>query len=247
MSDRPERLQWQLDWKSLVATLLILPVLVSLGFWQLRRADEKQALLDAAEARRDQAPVDIAQLSTFPNYLPVYARGEFDRQRYWLLDNRIRQGQFGYEIIALFELDDGRKLLVERGWIAADASRQTLPELDWPEGSVRIQGELYRSTEQPFSLGEETPQGWPRRQQWLQEERLHEEFGSLLPTTLMLSELSPAALRTNRVLVNVSPQKHQGYAVQWFAMAAVLGVIFIIRNSNILSRRKGRQDERNPS
>ena len=63
----------------------------------------------------------------------------------------------------------------------------------------------------------------------------------------MLSELSPAALRTNRVLVNVSPQKHQGYAVQWFAMAAVLGVIFIIRNSNILSRRKGRQDERNPS
>ena len=242
MSDRQERLQWHLDWKSLVATVLILPVLCSLGFWQLRRADEKQALLDAAQALRGQDPVDIAQLESFPNYLPVYAEGEFDRERYWLLDNRIRQGQFGYEIIALFELSDGRELLVERGWIAADASRQTLPALDWPEGKVRLQGELYRSTEKPFSLGEEAPRGWPRRQQWLQEERLHEEFAELLPTTLMLSELSPAALRTNRVLINVSPQKHQGYAVQWFAMAAVLSVIFVIRNSNILSRRKKRQD-----
>lgn len=242
MSDRPERLQWHLDWKSLLATVLILPVLVSLGFWQLSRADEKQALLDAAQARRGQPAVDVAQLEAFPNYLPVYADGEFDSERYWLLDNRIRQGQFGYEIIALFVLSDGRELLVERGWVAADPSRQTLPVLDWPEGKVRLQGELYRSTEKPFSLGEEVLQGWPRRQQWLQEERLHEEFPALLPTALMLSELSPAALRTNRVLINVSPQKHQGYAVQWFAMAAVLSVIFIIRNSNILSRRKKRQD-----
>lgn len=98
MSDRPERLQWHLDWKSLLATVLILPVLVSLGFWQLSRADEKQALLDAAQARRGQPAVDVAQLEAFPNYLPVYADGEFDSERYWLLDNRIRQGQFGYEI-----------------------------------------------------------------------------------------------------------------------------------------------------
>lgn len=240
MSDQHHRLRWQLDWKSLLATALILPVLVALGFWQLSRADEKQALLEASEARRGQPAVDLATLAEFPNYQPVYALGQFDPHRYWLLDNRIRQGVFGYEIIGLFTLSDGRTLLVERGWIAADPSRQRLPKLDWPEGIVRVEGELYRSAEQPFTLGEETPTAWPRRQQWLLEEPLHDEFENLLPTTLMLSERSPGALRTNRILINVSPQKHRGYAVQWFAMALVLGVIFIIRNSNILSRRDGR-------
>ncbi|WP_372860934.1 SURF1 family protein [Spongiibacter sp.] len=242
MAEPRTTLSWSLDWKSLLAIAIALPLLLRLGFWQLQRADEKQQLLDAATARRQQPAVDIQSLGEYPNYLPVYVEGVFDSQRYWLLDNRIRQGQFGYEIIALLNLADGGKLLVERGWIAADASRRQLPELTWPEGIVRLQGELYRSTEQPFSLGEQLPEAWPRRQQWLQPERLETEIDGLLPTVLRLHEQSPAALRTDRLLINVSPQKHRGYALQWFAMAAVLAGIFVVRNSNILALFKGRSD-----
>ena len=228
-------LQWSLDWKSLIVILLALPLTIRLGFWQLQRADEKQQLLTAAQERRQQAAVDIAVLNDYPNYRPVFALGQFDTQRYWLLDNRIRQGQFGYEIIALLNLADGRKVLVERGWIAADPSRQTLPQITWPEGKLRLQGELYKSLEEPFSLGEESPTNWPRRQQWFDADEVAREIDGVLPTVMRLSERSPAALRTDRVLINVSPQKHHGYAVQWFAMAAMLAVIFLIRNSNVLA------------
>lgn len=243
MADSAPRLRWQLDWKSLLAIVLMLPVLLSLGFWQLERAAEKQRLLDAAEQRRGLSPVDVSSLEEYPNYRPVFAEGRFDSQRYWLLDNRIRQGRFGYEIIALLKLTDGRHLLVERGWIAADPSRQTLPKVDFPEGIQRVEGELYRSLETPYSLGEIDQREWPRRRQWFDYDRAAEDVDSLLPTILRLSEHSPGALRTDRLLINVSPQKHRGYAVQWFAMAAVLGVIFIIRNSNILTRRKPSAEE----
>ncbi len=235
MAEPRTTLSWSLEWKSLLVIIVALPLLLRLGFWQVQRADQKQLLLDAATARRDQPAVDIQSLTDYPNYLPAFAEGVFDSERYWLLDNRIRQGQFGYEIIALLNLAGGGKVLVERGWIAADPGRQVLPELSWPEGEVRLRGELYRSTEKPFTLGEQVVKGWPRRQQWLEVDKISDEIDGLLPTVLRLHEDSPAALRTDRILINVSPQKHRGYALQWFAMAGVLALIFVLRNSNIVA------------
>ena len=247
MRPSPSRFQWQFDWKSVLAILLIVPILLSLGFWQLRRADQKAALLADFEQRRNLAPVAISGVADYQNYLPVYALGAFDPQRYWLLDNRISHGRFGYEIMAVFTLADGRELLVNRGWIAGDPSRQTLPKLEIPSGQLQISGELYRNTEKAFSLGAEPLTDlWPRRQQWLDLDDLKGEFPALLPTTLRLSQDSIGALEIERMVVNVTPAKHTGYAVQWFAMAFALGLIFIFRNSNLgelLKRRKSNESQ----
>ena len=62
MASQRARLQWQLDWKSALTIILILPILVSLGCWQLRRADEKQALLADFEERRLLPAVNVAVL-----------------------------------------------------------------------------------------------------------------------------------------------------------------------------------------
>lgn len=241
----PRSFEWRLDWKSVLAIVLILPVLVGLGIWQLQRADEKDQLLAAFEARRQLPRVAVSELGEFDNYRPVSARGRFDQQRYLLLDNRIQQGQFGYEVIALLQLQDGRWLLVDRGWVQADPSRRELPALTLPEGVVALSGELYRSTEKPFSLGEpQLVDHWPRRQQWLDVGALQQEIEGLLPTVLQLNDQSPAALRIQRTVVNVSPEKHVGYAVQWFAMAVALAIIFVCRNTNIveLLRRSSTSD-----
>lgn len=245
MAGQRTRFQWQLDWKSALAIILMLPVLVSLGFWQLQRADQKQALLADFEERRLLPAVNIATLDSYPNYRPVYASGEFDATRYWLLDNRIFRGRFGYEIMVVFTLSDGRTLLVNRGWIAGDASRRTLPAVSIPEGAVTITGELYRSEEKNFSLGTELHTTWPRRQQWLDIDTERKEFADMLPVSLRLDDSSVAALQTERLVVNVSPAKHTGYAVQWFAMAVALGIIFIFRNTNLTELRKLRKDEEN--
>ena len=245
MRPSPSRFHWQFDWKSVLAIALIFPILLSLGFWQLRRADEKATLLADFEQRRNLPPVAISGVTDYQNYLPVAANGEFDPQRYWLLDNRISHGRFGYEIMAVFTLTDGRELLVNRGWLAGDPSRQTLPTVAIPSGQVRIQGELYRNTEKAFSLGAEpVTKLWPRRQQWLDLDDLVSEFPALLPTTLRLADNSIGALQIERMVVNVTPAKHTGYAVQWFAMAVALGLIFIFRNSNVgevLRRRKSKE------
>ncbi|WP_269618959.1 SURF1 family protein [Zhongshania sp. BJYM1] len=245
MVGKRTRLQWRLDWKSALAIALILPVLVSLGFWQLRRADEKQALLADFEARRLLPEVDISSLDSYPNYLPVYAVGQFDKTHYWLLDNRIFHGRFGYEIMSVFILSTGGKLLVNRGWIEGDSSRRTLPVVSIPQGTVRLSGELYRSEEKNFSLGEEALGDWPRRQQWLDIDSVSAEFANMLPVSLRLGSDSQGALQTERLVVNVSPAKHTAYAVQWFAMALALGIIFIFLNTNLAVWLRHRKDKEN--
>lgn len=245
MASQRTRFQWQLDWKSVLAIILILPVLVSLGCWQLRRADEKRVLLADFEERRMLPAVNIAELDDYPNYRPVYAEGEYDAEKYWLLDNRISHGRFGYEIMAVFILSDGSELLVDRGWIAGDASRRTLPEVSIPKGPVKISGELYRSEEKNFSLGSEIHTEWPRRQQWLDIDVARQDFENMLPTSLRLEGGSVGALQTERLIVNVSPAKHTGYAVQWFAMAVALGIIFIFLNTNLAVLLKRGKDEEN--
>ena len=245
MASQPTRFQWQLDWKSVLAIILILPVLVSLGCWQLRRADEKQVLLANFEERRLLPAVNIADLDAYPNYRPVYAVGEFDPEKYWLLDNRISHGRFGYEIMAGFIQVDGSQLLVDRGWIEGDASRRTVPVVTFPKGLVTISGELYRSEDKNFSLGSDVQTGWPRRQQWLDIDTVKQEFQNMLPVSLRLDESSTGAFQTERLVVNVTPAKHTGYAVQWFAMALALGIIFIFLNTNLAELLKRRKDEEN--
>lgn len=234
MSESKISWQWQLDWKSVLAMVLALPILLSLGNWQLNRAAEKRELLAEAETRRLQPAVNLLSLRSYPNYQPIWVEGEFDSRRYWLLDNRIFQGRFGYEIIALLKLSGGGELLVNRGWVAGSHDRAVLPKVEFPAGKVKLSGELYRGVGKNFSVDQQLSEmAWPRRQQWLELDSLQDEFPHLLPTVLRLDADQPLAFQIQPVGVNISPEKHIGYAVQWFGMAGVFGVFFILRNSNI--------------
>ena len=55
----------------------------------------------------------------------------------------------------------------------------------------------------------------------------------VLPFEIRIAPDSPAALAAEWPVVNQSPSKHVGYAVQWFAMAAVLAVIGVLRLTNV--------------
>ena len=64
----------------------------------------------------------------------------------------------------------------------------------------------------------------------------------VLPAMVRIAAEDPQALSANWTVVNQSPQKHTGYAVQWFTMAAVLLLAFIVRSSNVLSLMRGGKD-----
>lgn len=246
-------LRLDLEWRMTALTAVLLPLLVVLGFWQLARAEEKRDLAEAFAARQALPPASLASLGAegLEPYLPVVAAGEFVPGVRLLLDNRISEGRFGYEVVELLRLDapgpgGAEAVLVNRGWVAGDAARRSLPAVPALAGSQRLQGTLYRAPGDPYLLGEQSLQGdWPLVLQALELDRLapmlRERTGlQLLPYSLRLAQAQPAALEADWPVVNVSPAKHRGYAVQWFTMAAALVVFFVFRSSNLWALLRGK-------
>ena len=165
---RGSGLVWEFDWRTTAFAVILVPLMVSLGFWQLQRADEKARITASWEARQAMAPTKLPAVGhRHPEaltYLPVKLFGNYRQQTFFLLDNQVRRGKFGYEVLALFEPAEGGELvLVNRGWIAGDASRQTLPEVDTPSSTQELQGYVYVSPGEPYLLAEQNLEGpWPR-------------------------------------------------------------------------------------
>ncbi|MEP1471391.1 MAG: SURF1 family protein [Halieaceae bacterium] len=240
------KLQLDLEWRTTVFTALLLPLLIYLGFWQLQRAEDKAVLAAAFEQRQAAAPVMVsaATMAEAPEslaYLPVRIQGEFVAGRDILLDNRLQGGKFGYEVVSPLVLSSGEAVvLVNRGWIAGDAARRSLPQVQAPSGPVDITGHIYVSPGQPYLLAEQELSGaWPKVLQALEMDKLRPVIeqatkgGAMLPYRVRIDAGQTGALQVDWQIINVSPEKHRGYAVQWFCMAAALLMLFVLRSSNL--------------
>lgn len=238
------RIHLDLDWRTSIVSVLLLPIFIGLGLWQLQRADEKAVINTKWELKRNQSPVPLLSLDSdnaeLLQYLPVQLSGQFLSAKYFLLDNRIHRGQFGNEVLAVFNLkDSGKAVLVNRGWIAADPSRRQEPEIPELDGSAVITGHVYVSPGEPYLLADTALEsGWPKPIQAIEMDKLRavveQDMGvELFPHPVRIDSDSTAALTVDWQVVNVSPEKHTGYAVQWFTMAAALFVLFILRSTNL--------------
>jgi cytochrome oxidase assembly protein ShyY1 len=239
------KLQFTLNWRASFLALALLPVLVSLGFWQLDRADEKRALQALFQERQSSGVIDFEDLTVTDDlrYQPIRFVGRFLNEKIIFLDNRIYKGRFGYEIIVPFEVvDSNQLLLVNRGWVEGDRSRRTLPTIEPVLGSVLLTGEVYVPQGEMLSLGKSQTTSWPRVLQSVDVASLANEFEQkLFPYTVRLSVDSVAVLQPNWVVINLQPAKHTGYAVQWFAMSFTLLIIMFLANSNCWSLFKSRK------
>lgn len=230
---------WQLDWKTGVLTLIFVPVAVSLGFWQFDRAEEKRQLLLQQEQQALVAPVPVQSLNNeeLVANRRVTLAGYFDNSKNWLLDNRMRNGKPGYEVVSLFVITENQqKVLINRGWVPGDISRKTLPSIKDIEGQQQLQASVYISPGKPLTLAEEIQQiEWPKVIQQIDWNYIGQDIeGELLPLLLRIDPYSHGAYLTDWTVVNVQPEKHTAYAVQWFAMAAILLLLFIIRSRNMM-------------
>ncbi len=236
------------EWRISLATAILLPALIGLGFWQLQRAEEKQRIAATFDQRRAASPVALEELEGLAPeelaYRPVALRGSFRPGRYFLLDNRVRRGRYGNEVIAVFDLSGGGSALLNRGWVPADPTRRELPEVSAPAGEVRVTGYVYVPPGDPYLLQDqvlEPGSGWPMRIQALQPGRLARALDgeSLFPYSVRSDAGQPGALEAEWPVVNATPQRHRGYAVQWFSMAAVLALFYLFRSSNLRALLRG--------
>ncbi|GAB5452955.1 MAG: hypothetical protein Hals2KO_32830 [Halioglobus sp.] len=236
------------DWRTTAFVVLMVPLLASLGFWQLSRAEEKQAITREFEGKQSRPPALLGELDLLDAralaYQPVQMSGRF-MDEYFLLDNRMVQGRYGNDVIGVFEdTASGVLVLVNRGWIVADAARRSLPEAPAVEGEVRLTGQVYVAPGKPYLLQDEAlSEGWPKRIQAVQLGKIAAALGvgeaALFPYPVRIASGAPGALYVDWPVVNVSPAKHYGYAVQWFAMAFVLAVLYLLRSTNILALLRG--------
>ncbi|WP_025770140.1 SURF1 family protein [Thioalkalivibrio sp. HK1] len=230
--------------------LLALGLLIlgcSLGFWQLDRAAQKQARIDAFDKRSQQpivalddhldsniaADLDIDRW----RYRKVEVEGEPVVERQYLLDNRTRHGVAGYHVHLPFRLHDSdRMILVNRGWVAVGSSRQSLPDTTSSASMTRVSGILDLPRHPPL-LGDDgyASNSWPKVVQRIDIESIGRDLGQpLLPLVLQMDPEQPGGFaRQWEAHLGIGPDRHRGYALQWFSLGIVAFIaILVIAHAN---------------
>ena len=245
--DRPRRRRrFAPGWALWLFTLVFLPLLLSLGVWQLDRAGQKQALEAQMAQQRTlpAAPLHDLSSSTVLAWRALRLTGRFDPQHIWLLDNRTRNGQAGLEVLQLFhDQPSNRQLIVNRGWLAWP-DRRHLPAVPVAEGKLQLQAEALPAPGPGFRLHSASTTGWPRLITHPDSAVLAEHAG--LPDAPLMARLqpgSPGALRLEWPSMPMTATKHTAYAVQWFTLALALLVLFIWAGYRPAHRENNNNDE----
>ena len=219
-------------------TFIVFPLLLSLGFWQLNRANYKEALeMDfAAQLNLPYAPIEQLDLSEKNvRYRRVSATGRYDGTHQILLDNQVLNGQPGYHVFTPLRFEDSAQaVLVNRGWVPLGTSRQQLPVIDVTDAKVTLRGQLAQPANPGMRLTNPNDAQWPQVVQYLDYDEMAAALGyALAPVVILLDpDMSNGYQRYWRPTpVGFGPERHQGYAVQWFALAATLLVIYCVVNT----------------
>ncbi|MFC3130899.1 SURF1 family protein [Coralloluteibacterium stylophorae] len=212
----------------------------ALGRWQYARALEKQALLEANArvlAERDPRPLRTEAARDATALAWSAGEGRFLDAPALLLDNQLQGGVGGVRAYRAFMPEGAsRAVLVDLGWFAVP-QRTRMPRPARPEGEVRVRGLLATPPAPGIAMGVAV--------QALDEGRLlamrmdmpaiSEGLGvALAPRVLRLDpDLDVAGLDTGRrdleVLANtLPPERHRGYALQWFGLALATAVAALV-------------------
>ena len=219
-------------WLLLVATLLAAALTARLGFWQLDRAAQKIALQAAIEAEAQRPAIANAELGgTGQLHRRVALRGSWVVERSVWLDNRPMDGRVGFFVVTPLRLA-GRSeaILVQRGWAPRNqADRNRLPSVATPAGEVEVVGRLAASPSRLYELGAGSP-GAIRQN--LDPEAFAVESGlRLLPLTVVQTAGSTTDADDGLLRHWAAPElglhKHYGYAFQWFALCALILVLYV--------------------
>lgn len=220
-----------------IVFLLLLPVLLRLGFWQLERAEEKRAVIELFNQQSELGPLfinDKVELDATFNYRTAKVEGKYNLSKQIFIDNKIYQGKTGVHVVTPFKLKNSEySILVNRGWVPMAIDRLTLPGITTTNKELVLLGKIKRMDKKPFTVGTQVQsnQGWPALMQWINIPKIESKSGlKLLPYMFLLDEKESSGYVRNWKPVVMQPEKSTSYAVQWFALALALIVIYIVVN-----------------
>lgn len=223
--------------KFAVLVVAVFPLLVSLGFWQLARAATKEQALATFALQRSAPPLPLSALDLSDGSSltgrRVELRGRYLPAKAFLLDNRVFRGRVGYELLMPFADDSGQIALVNRGWLLAPSTRDKLPAIETPAEALVLQGRLYRSVTRTAAALYASA-GWPSVVQAMDVDALAAQAGlQAAPYLVLLDPGQPGVTEADWPQVNMSPARHQAYALQWFLLAVGLLIVFAVGGTNL--------------
>ena len=211
---------------------IVLIVLVNLGFWQLRRLDERREFNDRLLSRTTTAEMTlddaIADFGPDPDELElrlVVVDGTYRPDEEVVLLARSFNGLSGHHVLTPLYLDEDRAVLVDRGWVPIGFDQPGIQETAPPELRATVHGVL-RKTQTRGSFGPVIPaDGVVSQVPRADVERIDAQVdGELAPVYVQLLKQTPAAEGAYPTMVGLpepSEGPHLAYAVQWFLFAAV--------------------------
>ena len=223
-----------------LVVLILLPILVRLGFWQIDRAAEKEEIQTLFEQRAQLPSVQLNRTNKELGdteglkYRRTSITGIYDSAHHVLLDNKVYNQVAGYHVLTPIKIANTTKaVLVNRGWVPGGLDRRVLPKIESPEASIEINGVISIPSSKVFTLSEYNRAGeaWPAVYQWIDFKDIQKATGlDLLPMIILLDPDDVHGFVRNWTKVDLKPEKNISYAVQWFTLALALVVIYIVVN-----------------
>lgn len=225
----------------LLTTLLVIAavaVMARLGIWQLDRLEQRRQFNARVQAQIDQPPLELTGPALDANlydmeYREVVVRGRYDHSQEVAIRNQAYNQQWGVFLVTPLRIEGSdRAVLVNRGWIPAEDYQSGNWEKYAEPGVVTVRGVLRRSQSQPDFGPRRDPTPVPggdavKAWHFVHVEWLDRQISyDLLPVYVhQASDPAWTGMPVRAELnVELSEGSHLGYAIQWFAFAALLGI-----------------------
>ena len=230
-----------------VLVVALVVTMIFLGFWQLRRLDDKRTYKDLVAAREEQPAADVTEIVPADAavdddavdavlFRSVRAEGTYAAEDTVVVENRTRNGAPGAWVLTPLLLDDGTAVVVNRGFIGFDRSGSIVPPPP-PSGTVQVEG-LVLESERRGRFGPTDPAAG--RLDVLARVDLDRYAAQLdypvLPAYVQLvtsdpgepapAEAAPALVALGAPVPDEGP--HLAYAVQWFIFSTIAGGGYVL-------------------
>lgn len=218
-------------WAAALPFALAIPVFVALGLWQLDRADQKHLLAQELEQRTALPPAVLGALlvdAEAMRFRRIEAVGSFEPARQILIENRRQAGRSGFHVITPLRIaGSATRVLVNRGWIPADAGGQPA-EASVPSGQVRVSGEGYLPSPPAIVLGDGDAAAWGTRWPYLTVPLFAGGVDyPVQPIVILQDPADPHGFERAWTREPPKDGMHLGYAIQWFAFALIALVLAV--------------------
>lgn len=227
------------DWLPYVVGALLVVQFAGLGAWQVSRGLEKRVERELFSDETGFAAWSDG-MAVRP-YQRIRVRGRFDGERQFLLDNIIFESRIGYYVITPLQVGaDEPLLLVNRGWIERSGNGADLAKLAVGDDILTVHGRVGSLPRAGYKMGAAIlpDASWPKRAVYPDYEELAAELGrNLQPFVLLMDPQGAFGFLRHWVPEEMGPGRHYAYALQWFAMGAVLSGLLVW---NFRRRRPGR-------